>query len=315
MKILLGVDFSSDSKGAIRFVSGIRFPSNSELFLVHVTSGFEALQIGHSLEIEEGLITLYNKTIDRSRKNLEKIREKFVDPRLEVHVDVKEGNAGNEILSLLKKESIDLAVIGTRGLSGIQRFLLGSVSEWILHESPCPVLVVRGANRLMKQGIRVLIATDGSPEAHMALEFLNELRFPAQSQVFLFHVVEGTDYRIVQDDYRSLRVDPSGSVDLAKIAQDIQARREIEGQSLVKEAKRGLSNRHAKSNHISTGYAAEEILKAARRFRANLIVMGSRGLTGIKQTLLGSVSARVVRHAPCSVLVVRQREKNMNIRL
>ena len=85
------------------------------------------------------------------------------------------------------------------------------------------------------------------------------------------------------------------------------------GRALVKDAKKGLSNRHANAEHISTGYAAEEILKAARRFRANLIVLGSRGLTGIKRQFLGSVSARVARHAPCSVLVVREFPRNKKI--
>lgn len=315
MKIVLGVDFSRDSKTAIRFLSGIRFPANSELFLVHVDSGYEALQIGHSLQVEESLDTLHSKAIDRSRRNLEKIRDKLVDLRLDVQALIKEGNAGKEILSFLEQEHIDLAVLGTRGLAGIQRFLLGSVSEWTLQEAPCPVLVVRGSTQWVNRGIRVLFTTDGSPEAQAALKFLNELRFPAESEIIVFHVVEGTDYRIVQDDFRELKVDSFGDVDLAKVSQDIQSRKEIAGRALVKEAKRGLINRHSKDDHISTGHAAEEILKAARRFKTNLIVMGSRGLTGVKQKFLGSVTTRVARHASCSVLVVRRPEKHRKIRI
>ncbi len=54
------------------------------------------------------------------------------------------------------------------------------------------------------------------------------------------------------------------------------------------------------------GHAAEEILKTAKRIRADLVVVGSRGLTGLRRFLLGSVTHKVARHAPCSVLVVRQ---------
>ncbi|GJL61660.1 MAG: universal stress protein [Nitrospirales bacterium] len=315
MKILLGVDFSRDSKTAIRFLSGIQFPANSELFLVHVKSGYEALQIGHSREVEKSLNTLYKKAIDRSRRNLEQIKDKLGNARLDVRTMMKEGNAGKEILSVLDQEHIDLAVLGTRGLSGIQRFLLGSVSEWILQDAPCPVLVVRGSSHWIHRRIRVLFTTDGSTEAQAALKFLNALRFPAESEIIVFHVVEGTDYRIVQDDFRELKVDSFGQVDLAKVSQDIQSRKEIAGRALVKEAKRGLINRHSNADHISTGHAAEEILKAARRFKTNLIVMGSRGLTGIKQKFLESVSTRVARHAPCSVLVARQLPKNARIGL
>ena len=53
--------------------------------------------------------------------------------------------------------------------------------------------------------------------------------------------------------------------------------------------------------------AAEEILKASQRIRADLVVMGSKGLTGLRRILLGSVSHKVVRYAKCSVLVVRQK--------
>jgi nucleotide-binding universal stress UspA family protein len=58
---------------------------------------------------------------------------------------------------------------------------------------------------------------------------------------------------------------------------------------------------------FATGSPAEEILRAAERHRADLIVMGSKGLTGLDRYLLGSVSRKVARHAPCSVLVVRNR--------
>jgi nucleotide-binding universal stress UspA family protein len=57
---------------------------------------------------------------------------------------------------------------------------------------------------------------------------------------------------------------------------------------------------------LAEGHPAEEILKVATRQRAHVIVMGSRGLAGVKRFLMGSVSQQVVRHAPCSVLLVRR---------
>ena len=315
MRILLGVDFSRDSKAAIRFVSGFRFPPGSELFLLHVMGSYEELAMLHAYELEEGIRTLREKGLTRVKKNLNKLSEIVFDSRLKVHTLIKEGNSGKEILSILDQQHIDLAVLGTRGLSGVQRFLLGSVSEWILQEAPCPVLVVRGSNRLIHRGLRVLVAIDGSSEAQEALAFLNKIKLPPDSEIFLFHVVEGTDYRVIQDDFKTLKVGSSGQPDLSMIAQDIQKRKQVVGRSLVKDAKKGLSNRYTKGEHISTGHVAEEVLKAASRFRANLIVVGSRGLTGIRRQFLGSVSARVSQHAPCSVLVVRQLPKHEKIRL
>ncbi|MCA9471870.1 MAG: universal stress protein [Nitrospirales bacterium] len=310
MKILLGVDFSRDSKAAIRFLSTLRFPAKSELFFVHVIRAYHEFAMLHAHELEDGISVLQQKHYVRAQRHLTKLAEQFVDPALQVQTVVQEGNPGREILALLEQEQCHLAVLGTRGLSSIERFLLGSVSEWVLQEAPCSILVVRGSGRRGKRGWRVLVATDGSSEAQAALEMLNTLQFPPASEVFVFHVVEGTDYRVVQDDFRRLAVDASGQVDLADIMETIQMRKEVEGLALVKEAKKGLFNRHGKQGHISSGHAAEEILRAARRFRADLIVMGSRGLTGLKRQFLGSVSTRVARHAECSVLVVRRPKKD-----
>jgi nucleotide-binding universal stress UspA family protein len=63
--------------------------------------------------------------------------------------------------------------------------------------------------------------------------------------------------------------------------------------------------RERTSLHVATGVPFVEIVRYAREVEADLIVMGSHGRTGIEHLLIGSVAERVVRKAPCSVLVVR----------
>ena len=87
--------------------------------------------------------------------------------------------------------------------------------------------------------------------------------------------------------------------------QDIQQRLDHARMAILEKAQKKLRPQGVHVETISPGYAADEIVKAATRFRADLIVMGSRGLTGMKRMFLGSVSNRVTRHAHCSVLVVR----------
>jgi len=311
MKILLGVDFSHDSKAAVRFLSAIRFPVRSDLFLIHSLKGFKELEsISHSADLEEGLRTMQKRKIAQAETSLRRLGERFLDPRLTCHYVVREGNPGEEILTVLEKEQINLAVLGTRGITGIQRFLLGSVSEWILHEAPCPVLVVRGQARGLggqqTRGMRVIVAIDGSSDSQKAISFLTHLTFPSDSTMILFHVVEATDYTVVQDDYAILPLGVSGKRDLARVVQDIQQRLDHARMAILEKAQKKLRPRDVRVETISPGYAADEIVKAAIRFRADLIIMGSRGLTGMKRMFLGSVSNRVTRHAPCSVLVVRK---------
>jgi hypothetical protein len=76
-------------------------------------------------------------------------------------------------------------VLGTRGLSGIERFLLGSVSEHVLTHGSCSVLVVRGfhprGNLRQTKRLRVLLATDGSPHARAAVALLGRFGLPRVS--------------------------------------------------------------------------------------------------------------------------------------
>jgi nucleotide-binding universal stress UspA family protein len=316
MKILWSVDFSRDSKAAIRFLSGIEFPKGSEGLLLHVITKTEELKkFAHTSDLTNELGKIRAKVNERVHRNLRKLADQFLPTKLARTILVKEGSPGEEILSVLKKEQVDLAVLGTRGMTGIKRFLLGSVSDWVVQEAPCPVLVARGSGRRGDRGMRIVVATDGSSESAAAVEFLNRFTFPPNSEIVLFHVVEPTDYTVVQDDYQILGLGPSGLQELQKWIKAIHRKREEAQTSFLKKTKKGMPGRNVKVEKIAVGYAAEEIIKAAYRFRADLIVMGSRGLTGVKRTLLGSVSSRVARHAPCSVLVVRETQKRGSLRL
>ena len=80
------------------------------------------------------------------------------------------------------------------------------------------------------------------------------------------------------------------------------------GRQVLKLARKALAHRGLTIHSVlAEGYAAEEIIQAATRSHADLVILGSRVMTGLKGAFLGSVSRRVARHAPCSVLVVKTR--------
>lgn len=104
------------------------------------------------------------------------------------------------------------------------------------------------------------------------------------------------------------RISGMGRIDLSRAVQ--LAMRERKRRTLAMLERMGQRVRQlglAVDQVFAQGFPAEEILRAAERHRADLIVMGSKGLTGLDRYLLGSVSRKVARHAPCSVLVVRSR--------
>ena len=316
MKVLIGVDFSRDSKGAIRFLSGMQLPSVSDISFVHVIKGSKELQaLCQSVDFEKGIRTVRQQSRAHALKHLHRLQKVLTQDNLTLHSVVREGNPGEELESLSTKDGKDLVVLGTRGLTGIKRFLLGSVSERVLHNAPCSVLIVRGPARWFQRGLRILMAVDNSAEAKTVLQFLNQWQFPENSELVLFHVIEPFDYRVVQDNYGIVKLGEQEEVSLGKCEKERLRYLEKSRKALFQEARKKLNIKKVKGGSLSSGVAAEEILKAAQRFRSDLIVLGSRNLRGITRTFSGSVSQKVVRHAPCSVLVVRKIPKESTVRL
>jgi len=143
----------------------------------------------------------------------------------------------------------------------------------------------------------VLVALDVTANAAMAksnlsdqvLQTLEQLQLESRSKVVLSHIIPSnqSEVEVVVDR-------PATDVEHFPYSQ-------IEQQLQTYQRRLGCSS----TIEIVTGDPAEEIVRLAKIHHADLIVLGSRGLTGMKRILLGSVSSQIVEDAPCSVLVVK----------
>ncbi len=315
MNLLLAVDDSTDSIAAAQFLQRIRFPAKSVIYLLHVNPLDEWLRLGtsgRSLRVVEQINRMRADAATKMQHVLSQMEKTFRSLNLDVHSFVMDGVPGTEILKTISDNHIDLVVLGTRGLSKISGFLLGSVSEWVLNEAPCSVLIVRGKTRPKKsmKSMKILIATDGSPDIEKGLEFVNTVGFPSSTVLTLLHVVRKKLHQTAQ----LLTTNCTQIGEFKKLAEDLLQVRGREGTKLLEETQKSLERREFEVvENLAFGHEAEEIIKASRRIRADLVIMGSKGLTGLRRFLLGSVSHKVVRYAPCSVLVVRHnRPGNMS---
>ncbi|HUK63721.1 MAG TPA: universal stress protein [Dongiaceae bacterium] len=135
----------------------------------------------------------------------------------------------------------------------------------------------------------MLLATDGSSDAHAAVTWLAQFPVPSASRL-----------RVVS----ALSIPPS-ALDLPTVRDFIASLRE-EAQRTTESARAQLAARFGESEtRVVEGEARETILREAEEWRADLIVLGARGLGMVAGLLLGSVSLGVARHARCSVLVVK----------
>ena len=146
---------------------------------------------------------------------------------------------------------------------------------------------------------KILLASDGSEEAELALKTAIDLTNNTNSELHVV-TVGGVEYRhgydipesgdLLQETYKTIE----------RVAQEILA----EQVEKIEEARGTVTEAH-----LRMGRAAEEIVNLGEEIGAGLIIIGSRGRGGIRRALMGSVSDSVIRHAHCPVLVVRSEER------
>jgi nucleotide-binding universal stress UspA family protein len=197
---------------------------------------------------------------------------------------LKWGNVAETILQTVAEEQCDLIVLGSRGLSGFKRLMLGSISNAVAAKAQCPVLVIKQPPLAPLHWRRVLVATGGSPWSDAAVDHAIELARVQQLEVCLLYVEQRRSRRM--DSLFSLTSDGKNVLALA------EARAVAAG--VPYEAR------------LAQGDVATTILATAAEQQCDIIILGSRGLTGFKRLMLGSTSNAVSATAPLPVLIVKR---------
>jgi nucleotide-binding universal stress UspA family protein len=139
---------------------------------------------------------------------------------------------------------------------------------------------------------KILLATDGSTEAELAGQTAAELAQKTDSELHLLHVLAS----------------PLATHDPSSFEPEVWARLEQRERKTLEDVVGKIedSGGAVEGSHHTTGRPDAEIVALAEEIGAGLIVMGARGVGGIRRALTGSVSDSVFRHAHCPVLVVRE---------
>jgi nucleotide-binding universal stress UspA family protein len=143
----------------------------------------------------------------------------------------------------------------------------------------------------------MLVAVDFSDESFRALDFALPLAKRFGASVHLVYVYEGTPRFTSMVDVPELFSDP---------AVELFSDREIAGRLRDEVHRRFLIDLPAKDCHFRSGRPCPEICAAAQKLNAGLVVIATHGRTGLEHLTLGSTAEKVVRHAGCPVLVVRE---------
>jgi nucleotide-binding universal stress UspA family protein len=290
MRVLLATDGSKDSRAATAFLKELPLPAPTTVRIVAVVS-----LPGFALDATSAP-ALKRAVLDRAQGVTEEARVTLAPRGFTIETGVTEGDPRKEIVRQADEWKADLVVLGARGLGGVKRFLLGSVSDAVARHAVCPVLVVKGRRRNLGS---VLVAMDGSEGSFQAVRFLQSFALPRQTKVRLLSVVERLRYPTTAP--RSVQGQ------LVRMLKELEAERRGEVDKVLERAARQLDDKITRvTRYTPTGDAAEEIVATAQDFDTDLVVVGARGLGGVARVLLGSVSERVLHHARCPVLIVKE---------
>lgn len=134
---------------------------------------------------------------------------------------------------------------------------------------------------------RILLATDGSPDAERATRAAVELAGKTGSELHMVHVGEYLPTYLAQTEEEPAEL------------------RETARELLEREARKVAEAGAVAEAHLRLGRPAEQIVDLSEELGAGVVVVGSRGLSTLRRALMGSVSDSVVRHAHCPVFVIR----------
>jgi nucleotide-binding universal stress UspA family protein len=294
-EILCPTDFSDASRHALEHAVVIAKWYGSRIAALHVLHVplFPQPPILAAAFADEARPALSNY-----QEREEELREWLESAHLagvKTEVLVGEGNTARKILEHARSRPADLIVMGTHGLGGFERFMLGSVTEKVLRKATCPVMTVPPAVETAAKVpyTRLLCPVDFSESSLAALRFACSLAKEADARLTILHVFDWPP-----DD--ELLVERFDAPEFRRVVEE-QARGRL--QALVTDDVRVWCK---PSTKVAYGKPYREILDVAEKEQTDLIVIGVRGRNPLDLTLFGSTTNHVVRRASCPVLTLRQ---------
>ncbi|MBM4133542.1 MAG: universal stress protein [Nitrospira sp.] len=290
--ILCAVDGSRHSQMALDMVHHALARPGERVGLVHVIdlSRFRPVK-GMSQAAKRALEKALGVAERNGRALLARAEAILTQEGIQVETSLVRGYPAEAVTKVAARHKADLIVIGSRGLTDVRSFLLGSVSRHVVMAAPCPVLVVK---KRVPAFERIIVGVDGSKRSRSTVEYLLGLPLPDLARITVVSAVP------------PLPIEAGAGVPDAALLDPVLAPLEKEASLVADEAAAPIEQAGFEvATMVLHGNPSHEIVKLAEAKRADLVVVGSRGLTGDSRFLLGSVSDGVVRYAPCAVLVVR----------
>jgi nucleotide-binding universal stress UspA family protein len=282
-RILVATGGSPWSEAAVSYAIALAAQTGAELRILTVLT----VHAAHALPDVMASSDLVMESIERQGQELlAAATTQAVQAEVPCNPVCKWGNVPETILHTAAEEDCDLIVLGSRMVSGRKRLILGSISNAVAAKAQQPILVIKQPPASPAPPLlwrRLLVATGGSPWSDVAVDYSIQL---AKSQ--------GCKVRMLSVEPRRPRQnhDPDKALGTNR--------------ALAAAAARAEAADITYETTLAYGNAVEAIVETAAALQCDLIVLGSRGLTGWKRLMIGGTSNAVTVKTPLPVLIVKR---------
>jgi len=278
-KILLATDFSSESQNALLFALSLAKRFESKFYIIHAIAAEASITAG---ETWPPATEVMRRNAEESMAGLEATEEVKSFPH---EVIIRPGDPWTTMSEVIKNENIDLVIMGTHGMGGLNKLILGSTAEKVIRHATCPVMTVGPHVRLLpldRLG-RILFATDFSAGSMQALAYAVSLAEEDRAELTLLHIIEGK---------------PASEAELVEW-------KRLDRERLSRLLPDDIDLAYKPDVEVEVGTPAEDIVRLSDTRNADLIVMGSHAGGTMSTHVPWTTLHHVLQHAHCPVLTVR----------
>lgn len=302
-RILVPVDFSPQSTEAAIIAVQLANRNNAALRVLHIDSFPGAATVAVEPvyippDFFGGLQADYDRRVQEELDRLQAELEERKTTAVAIEADRYMGEVEPGIVAEARDWDCDLIVMGSSGLSGTARLILGSVADKVSRHATCPVLITRAKDREQRPiepFRKVLAAIDYSDAAGPVARLAADMVAPGGS-LELLHVWESPHLSALNVNL--------GWQDSGELTTLIERARAAEAEQLDRfRADLGLENASCYVAAWTDGVPGA-LLERADEIHADLLVVGAHGRRNLGERILGTVADRVLRHAHLPVLLL-----------
>lgn len=298
--ILLATDFSEIAAYALEHAGALAVRDDATLHVlhVHVLLGGEGSVSEKdpfkTAQVDTALTKLSQRFVDASKGGYATSLRHSPHGIAVVQNTVRDVSAASAIVDFVQEHAIDLIVMGSHARRGMARMLMGSVAEGVIRRAPVSVLVVGDQQPAPPMGYdNVVVAIDFSPHAKTALMMAKQRLLAPGGRMILLHVIEDPPHPAY-----FLSREESIMAAFPNVTEKVRSTLRAWANDVALEESRV-------DFVITEGRAHQQVTNIAREMGAGMIAMGSTGHGHLHWPLLGGVTDKVIRTAPCPVYVAK----------